>query len=210
MSNHTPFPSAREGEDLHRRLSAGDPVAPSDLCAAYLEPLFAALSRAYPRVDEQVVATAVEDAIIALIKNPNVFNPSRSSLDRFLFMAASGDLRNLLRRESRHHQKREQIPVEDVEDRGNTSRNDPSVLLEQDGDRRELLDRIETASEGWTEVEKKVLAAMREGHSRTGVFAELLGIAHLPVDVQQREVKRVKERIVIRLKRTMTETRSDE
>jgi hypothetical protein len=43
--------------------------------------------------------------------------------------------------------------------------------------------------------DRQILALRLEGERRTAVFAEILGVSHLPMEVQRREVKRAKDRI---------------
>jgi RNA polymerase sigma-70 factor (ECF subfamily) len=43
--------------------------------------------------------------------------------------------------------------------------------------------------------DRQILALRLQGERRTEAFAELLGISHLPIGVQRREVKRAKDRI---------------
>src|SRR2546428_659415 len=107
MSHHwRKPPSGREARDLHARLVANDPTAPSDLAVAYLDPITDWLVQRYPRVDPNECATAVGEAIMSLIKNPLSYKPERQSLEVYLRMSARGDLRNLLRSEWRHTKRR--------------------------------------------------------------------------------------------------------
>src|SRR5438105_3209093 len=95
---HSCFPSLDEGLSLHHRLCEHDPVAPADICAAYLEPLVHWLGLRYPRVHPDVRQTAVHDALIGYLKNPAGYAPSKGSLEVFLRLAAKRDLLNLFQR----------------------------------------------------------------------------------------------------------------
>jgi DNA-directed RNA polymerase specialized sigma24 family protein len=98
-----------DGPELHRRLCEGDPVAPSDLARAYFTPLIAWLGRTNPRVAPEYCADAAGQAIMDLIRKPSSYNPGRQELAAYLRMAATGDLRNLLRREGRHRRRRRDL-----------------------------------------------------------------------------------------------------
>lgn len=43
--------------------------------------------------------------------------------------------------------------------------------------------------------DQQILALRLQGERRTEAFAEILGISHLPIEAQRREVKRIKDRI---------------
>jgi plasmid stabilization system protein ParE len=98
--------SRDEALALHQRLVEGDPVAPSDLAVAYLDRLADWLLAHNRPVAEDLCDTAAEDAILALIKNPGAYKPERQALEVYLRIAASADLKNLLRAEWRHSRRR--------------------------------------------------------------------------------------------------------
>jgi hypothetical protein len=43
--------------------------------------------------------------------------------------------------------------------------------------------------------DRQILALRLQGERRTAAFAEILGVSHLSIEVQRREVKRAKDRI---------------
>ena len=49
--------------------------------------------------------------------------------------------------------------------------------------------------------DQQLLALRLQGVRRTEAFAEILGITHLPIETQRREVKRAKDRIDKMLRR---------
>jgi len=54
---------------------------------------------------------------------------------------------------------------------------------------------------GLSDGEARVLDLMLDGERRTPAFAAALGISHLPVREQRQEVKKVKDKLKMRLKR---------
>ena len=96
-----PLPSSDQALLLHRRLVEAAPTASADLAAAYLDHLIDWLASHNRRIAPELCATAAGDAILALIKNPKSYDPSRQSLSAYLHLSAQGDLLNLLRREAR-------------------------------------------------------------------------------------------------------------
>lgn len=189
------WPDADTGAALHRRLAAGDPTAPADLAAAFLDPLVAYLRAGYSHVHDHLLYDAATDTLLSVMRNPAVYDPTRGELPAFLRMAAAGDLRNLLARDRRHQANREDRDcVELAADDGNSP---------AEGDEPPSFDdaRLAPVVAALSEAERQVLQLMRAGERRTAAFAAVLGIAGQPPDEQVREVKRVKDRIMVRLKR---------
>ena len=90
-----------DASGIHQRLIDEDPTAPADLVQVYLGALTNWLIARNPRSHPDDCATAAEDALLALIKAPNSFKAGRQTLDAFLRMSATGDLRNVLQKERR-------------------------------------------------------------------------------------------------------------
>ncbi len=199
------FPSPEEGLALHLRLLALDAVAWPDLCAAYVGPLTAWLKQSAPRyADPDQRQDAVHQAVMNYLKNPKAYDPRQSELGAYLRRAARADLLNVLQRERRHRRHRVAWKVvEPAGEGGNylAEKDDPSDPVE----RREETERwrvwLREQAAGFTEMEQRVLDLMLQGEHSYRLFADALGLGHLPVAEQNREVKRVKDRMVQRLKR---------
>jgi hypothetical protein len=206
MAAESSWPSADRAIELHARLSASDPVAPSDLAVAFLDVLAAWVTRTNPRVDLHLCDQAAEDAILSLIKNPRSYNPERGSLDAYLRMSATGDLRNLLDREKHHRSRLQSLgPVELPGDVRNQvwEEGDPAVIVELAEELKERAVARQPVMAGGvlTQEDTRVLTLMQQGERKTAEFALALGISDLPPDQQRREVKRAKDRLKQRLKR---------
>jgi hypothetical protein len=190
---------------LQRRLLAKDPVATAELANDFLGKLVQWLRGRNRNVDEHLCREAAEDAILALIDNPHSYQPAKQSLERYLRMSARGDLLNILQREKKHRDKR--VPwnvVELADEAGNyIGIEDPSPAVDADCDtetiRRTTI--VEREAKQLSESDQRVLELMRRGERRTSVFAVAMGISHLPVAEQKREVKRAKDRLKKRLQR---------
>jgi hypothetical protein len=202
--------SNQEAAGIHLRLLANDPVAPADLACAFLEPLVNWLVRNNASVDPHICATAAENAILNLIKNPNSYDPDRSMLPAYLRMSAKGDLLNLLKQETRHRLRN--VALELVELSSGSGKliqkgSDPAEIIQAEEDLAELESRFaeplipESVLANASVHEAKVIELMRQGERKTSVFAETLGIGHLPSKQQKREVKRVKDRLKRRIER---------
>ncbi|MBX6771848.1 MAG: sigma-70 family RNA polymerase sigma factor [Chloroflexi bacterium] len=190
------------GLTIWKRLCQGDPVASSDFAEVYLPRLSRWLAQCYPHVPEDLRATAADDTIVALIKNPFQYRPELQTLEAYLHLSARGDLKNLLRHEQRHALR--SIPLEDVELSGDSGKylgdvtSDPSRQVEEGEMIEQVLPSVIAAL---TAEERVVLELMAQGERRTQVFAEALGIDGLSPADQRRRVKQLKDRLKKRLER---------
>jgi RNA polymerase sigma-70 factor, ECF subfamily len=197
------LPTPDEALLLHQKLSRGDLLASSDICLTFREFLMDWLWRRYPRIDEHFIGSAVNETLIDYLQHPDRYDPEKLELFSYLCMTARRDLSNLLRNEQRHHHGRESWNVvENVSADGNTlGGGDPAVPLEQAEEECRMNETLARLSVDWPEQERAVLDLMLRGERSTSVCADLLGIADRPFQEQQREVNKVKERIIKRLRR---------
>ena len=166
---------------LHRRLCDGDRTASEELAALILEPLLDAISRRFPRSDEQTIWDGAVDVLLDYCARPHQFDEGRGvPLDRFLSMASRHNVTNLLRGEPRRRA-REEI-----------AHHDRSAAVELDPTAGNILQQEETRTlrrqqEGMMKLlsnprDQQILALRLQGERRTEAFAEILGISHLPVE----------------------------
>ncbi len=197
------FPPAGDGLGLHVRLCELDATAPADVCRAYFDPLLHFLERAYPGVDPHARLSAVDDVLFKYFQRPQAYDPARGELATYLRLAAWRRLQTLLRREKRHV--RGKIPWSAVEDdpvgAHIPGEEEPSVALERAEEERAYHALLQSLTETFTAEERRVLDLILAGERRTAVFAEALGLSDSPPDEQERQVKRVKDRIKKRLER---------
>lgn len=203
------FPSQDAALALLRRLVENDPPAPSELATAYLEPLARWLARANPQTGTSECDTAAEDAILWLIKHPASYDPAGMTLEAYLRMAAKRDLQNVQRAEGRHASRRADWGAVEL------SRSVGKHVIDVDSDPARIVELQEMVEEivrkrprmpaaalaGLTPGEVQALGLVECGERRTELYAVALGISHLPPEQQQTEVKRVKDRLKVRLKR---------
>jgi RNA polymerase sigma-70 factor (ECF subfamily) len=192
---------------LHRRLVDCDLTAFNDLACLFLEHLIAWLvDNNSSRVPKEWCVEAAEDALIGMVKSPASFNPARDKrLAAYLRMSAQGDLRNILQREKRHYGK--EIPLESVELSPEAGKylivdDDPLQSLErQEESANATRTVIAPVRQGLSEAESRALDLIIQGERKTAVFAEALGIAHLPITSQRTQVKLVKDKLKKRIER---------
>jgi hypothetical protein len=220
---------------LHVRLLQDDPTAPGELAQLVLfgplagrflqglrrrvGPLFRSMGST---VRDDALHDAAVTACVSYMKRPAQYDPARApgGLLQYLIMAAHRDLLNA---RSRIQRQGEAEPLSLVELRAQR-RNTQLRLVQvagagQEGNPEETLDAQQRTAElraqlaaqealMATEAERMVLRLMAAGERDTPVFAQALGIGALPPEVQQREVKRVKDKIKKRLERAGLRSRS--
>jgi len=177
---------------LHHALLGGSRTASEEIATALMKPLTVELCRSFEALDQGLVSDGVTDAILEYVTNPRSFDDTRGvPLDRFLRKNAWRNIANIVRGEVRR-QRREQTAatmvslVELHPAVGNDLQDELARRIAQH--QREL-----TALPG--DIEKQIQRLRHSGERRTGEFAKVLGIAHLPAADQRREVKRAKDRI---------------
>ena len=187
------------------RLLAGDATAPADLAESYLEDLVGRLARAYPRVEEHVVITAAIDALLGVASHPERVELAKGALRSYLLMAARGDLLNALRASRRRREREQSIELVEVAAlerniQRDGSKSDPTsdaalAAVESSSVRRDV-DGV-----AQSDAEAAVLQMMLEGERRTVVYAAILNLKDLDPVAQRTEVKKVKDRLKLRLRR---------
>jgi len=179
---------------LHRRLCLGDRTASDETISLLLSPLVQNLAPKFPHIDDHTIRDGVIDALLEYCTRPNRFDEGRGiPLDRFLQHASWRNVVNALRAEARRKAREER--AEHAYTRSAVEL-DPAAgnLLQEEVARRqreqgELLRLLQNPKD------QQILALQLQGERRTEAFAEILGISHLPMEAQRREVKRAKDRI---------------
>ena len=221
-------PGREDLDALHVRMLARDPTAPAELAGLIVSgPLSGPFLRGLrlragtllrsmgSTVRDDALHDAAVTAYMSYAKHPEQYDPSkgRGGLLQFLVMSAHRDLLNARPGIKRHggveplslvelraERRNTQVTLVGVGDAGQEA--NPEEMLETRERAAELRAQLaaqETLME--TEAERKVLRYMAAGERDTILFADVLGIGGQPPDVQQREVKRVKDKIKKRLER---------
>jgi RNA polymerase sigma-70 factor (ECF subfamily) len=175
---------------------ADEPTAGGAFVALTLPQLVRQLTAWRPTADPHAVESVAADVLLWLVKNPARYDPARSPLPAFLLLVARRKLLTELASERRHQVGK--IPWDDVEfvlaDR-NEEVDDDSPSF----DHPELQAVIATLSE----TDRRLLDLMRDGERSSIAFAAVMKIADRPIEEQEREVKRAKDRIKARFKRAV-------
>lgn len=185
-------------------------MACADLAVAYLNPLIDWLARRSDRrIWRDLIEEAAGEAIVSLGKSSSIFDSTRSRaalpLFAFLKLAAYRDLQNLLQREKA--QRRGWIALKSVEDLERRRKyvpgeEDPSAGMER-RDEAMKADRevLALVRQGLDERELRVLELMLEGVRKNEPFAQALGIEYEPKETRAAQVKRVKDKLKMRINR---------
>jgi DNA-directed RNA polymerase specialized sigma24 family protein len=192
-----------EGLELHERVLSGDVTASADVFEKYLSPIIERLSkregyRHLTDTDPELIWDSVSDAIFAYLANPKSYNPEKSSLMSYLAMSANGDLLNALARRTRRRGREEPLDG-DVE----LSAVGGNGTIELPGE------HLDSESKLWSHIsalvpdplEQSVIRLMLDGERSREVYADALGVSHLPTAERNRKVDRVKDRLKKRLQR---------
>jgi DNA-directed RNA polymerase specialized sigma24 family protein len=180
---------------LVRRLP-DDAVASAEFLALLYPILLQEIQSTHPTDDPAQIVDVVGDLLFAFVKAPEQYDSTRLPIRAYLKMAADGDLRNARAKVARRRAR--EIPFERVAEQAS----DGNEESEDDGVLALLADpRVAAAIAGFDALERSVWDLMRSGDRSTATCATILGMHDRPLDEQEREVKRVKDRIKTRLRR---------
>jgi hypothetical protein len=191
------------GRIMHQRLIAGDPRAPAEIAEYFLPWLHQRMAQLHPGIrDPHLLATAAVDAVLSYLKNPGSYHIGELPLEKYLTMAATGDLRNALSRAS-NIAERERDLVKNLVELGLCVSEQQLSL--HDMDRHDLEERVRPfLRDGHDE---QVFSLMIDGIRDTEAYANVLGIAGRPIEERQHIVKSHKDRVLKRLQRAVKKGR---
>ncbi|MBB6050422.1 RNA polymerase sigma factor [Armatimonas rosea] len=195
-------------QELWEELRGGHPTAPDRFYVAVAPVLVTRLIRwgklQFPR---EIIEDAVTDVLLGLIQAPERFDPSKSSILGYLQMIVTRRLIDRLRRQERR-QTEKIIFLEDValaEPIANSLTEDPErVALHSGRDPAlEYSPELENLMEELLpDIRDRLLATeFLAGRLSVEIFVQVYALESLPLAEQQREMKRNRDRVMLRLKR---------
>lgn len=187
--------------ELHRRLLIGDRIASEEIVTLLLASLTQEVAAQFRHTDQHIIWDGIIDAMLDYCARPQQFDAERGiSLKRFLRLAARRNVMNTLRREQRRKAREEAVghawaasSVELDPAAGNLLQKEESAQRQRQ--QAALTNALQNPND------QQLLALRVQGVRHTEAFAEILGITHLPIETQRREVKRGKDRIDKMLRR---------
>lgn len=183
--------TAEELALVNRLQSVPDDVtASATLFEKYYLLLIKVLKRGFKHVDDDQIYEIAFAALDKFVKNPQLFNPERSTLEYYLKMDAWGDLKNSYKHQSRQNNLMNSVEdwdsqwnmIEDAKDNQEEEEVLQMVYAKLEKIFPESLD---------CELAKMMLSGVRE----TSRYAVLLSVDHVDFKEQQAIVKRHKDRI---------------
>jgi DNA-directed RNA polymerase specialized sigma24 family protein len=180
---------------LHGALLTGDETARDRLASILLARVSRILIHRMPSIDRSVINDAVEDAVIHYLDHPHSFVPTRSSLETFITFAAWRNVKDLLRASGRRRRAEERAAAENqagVKSTSNDRRSRPSWLL----------------GVAANDSERRFLSAWLFENASVRELASVLGKEGAPTSEQKVAVRRVKEKLRLRLRRLGTHVAS--
>jgi RNA polymerase sigma-70 factor, ECF subfamily len=190
---------------LHQRLLDGDRTVATELVPLLLPHLQQRLARLRASVDDpDEVTSQIGLAIAHYLNDPERFDPSRGDLVTYLSVVARGDVLNELdaRRRRRVHEVPSSRLVElDPPDRNPTVEETALDAVDPVDIAPETAVSALQALSDLGEEDRKMLELMADRVRATSAYAAVLGISHLPDELQRTAVKRHKDRLQKRLER---------
>jgi DNA-directed RNA polymerase specialized sigma24 family protein len=147
-----------------------------------------------PSIDPEVINDSVEDAVVRYLRQPHLFDGSRSRLDTFISMIATHNALNILDAQGRRRQAEGRAAAE-------ATATAPETVLPQRGWDKGKVPAIRSFMRGLEPRERQFLAARLAGERRTSELARTLGLSHLSVTDQRQAVKRENDKLRVRLRR---------
>ena len=187
--------------ELHRRLLTGDRTASEEVVRLLHASLTQEVSAQFRHTDQHIIWDGVIDAMLDYCARPQQFDAERGvSAQAFLRLAARRNVVNMLRENNggRSAKRRQDMPG--LHPVSNLILQVGNLLQKEESTQRQ---RQQTALTHALQNpnDQQLLALRLQGVRRTEAFAEILGITHLPIETQRREVKRAKDRIDKMLRR---------
>ncbi len=192
--------ASKEEIDLHKDIMTGDGLALSMLYDIYGEKIISSLKSWYPKIaakDDTYILEAVNEAFWGYFKNPSTYDINKSTLQRFLEIAADRDLKNILKKEKKFEKKQDLPESVELEERlwNSITENDSQTdapLIEA-----ELSEDVNKLLSDYFRNEQDISLArlVLNGERRMEIFSEILNLKRKTIDEQRSEVKRHKDRI---------------
>jgi DNA-directed RNA polymerase specialized sigma24 family protein len=184
---------------IHQQLLNGSRTASLDLFKEALGPVTGRVLRSTPGMTKEEAQDHAIAAIIAHIDKPGVFDPTKSSLWTYLCLIATRDAADAVRQRHNRAELMEKHQYE-IELWGVQPNNDyDNVEWKKDA---EKIMRLHGGYIVQNDREKRVLDLMLEGERDVAAYVKALGLTEADAAA---EVKRVKDRISLRMKKVRDE-----
>jgi DNA-directed RNA polymerase specialized sigma24 family protein len=192
------------GDVLHSRMVAGDKLVSAEVSEIFFPVLCKAVERRFHNLpDPHLVTVAAEDAFLAYLQQPGKFDPQKSSLIAYLYLAARRNVIDKLRASTKIFVELDSTKTEHTLDE---DANNPELkLIEEEAAQfaptspamRRMFAVVTDP------VDRKLIRLMMDGARDTKDYAEVMEIQDLSFDEQKAKVKLHKDRIKTALRRNL-------
>jgi RNA polymerase sigma-70 factor (ECF subfamily) len=191
--------------DLHRRLIDGDPTVPGQLAERLVPHLLRRLEGlARSTGDPHMVTSQIGLVVARYLREPERYAPERAGLVPYLAMEVRGDVLNELKTRTRRRSR--ETPIDEhvelrLVDRDSSVEEAALDTVDPVGVAPDTARAMLQAVADFDAVDRQVPQMIADGVRSTSAYAAVLGLSHLPVDVQRTTVRRHKDRILKRVER---------
>ncbi len=186
---------------FHQRILARtDPIAFAELADTLYSSLVQVVcKRAGIQADQVLVEEAVGQALLDYHDHPGNYDPERISLHSYLVMAAYRDFQNAVAKEQRV--KAHQVSLFDLALQGYDIADEQGTV-----DSHLQVEELQVIIDGiFSDAgERRIVTLILNKVQALTPYAQVLGIAHLPLEDQRKQVQLVKSRLIRRLRRRMS------
>ena len=188
-------------KEILAKLLARDETALAHLYEAYADILLRYLKIKFRTSDEQTLQACICDSLIAFSEHPYRYKAHHASLKTYLVMDIQGDILNKLDKEKRARKQNKIVALLPEHENNNE---EAEALSLSDGEAFYLKEQVKGFFKSVfndPSDEKLAWMIMVEKTRETSAYTKLLEIEHFPVEEQQIEVKKHKDRISVQLRR---------
>lgn len=192
------------GERYHARLIAGDKLVTAELAETFFPALCASAERKYHYLaDLHLVTIAAEEAFLAYLNHPEKFDPEKSSLIGYLFMATRFNVIDKLRASKKIFVGLDPSTLEHMVE-GEIADPESKLIGEEEAEFAPSSPAMRRMFSVVTDpIDREVIKLMMEGERKTEAYAQVMNILHLPVAEQRIKVNQAKDRLKQALRRNL-------
>ncbi len=200
-------------QEQHQRLIDGDPLASSDIASAIYPAFIGIFSKKYSGIEQELIANAVADAVIAYLKHPQDYPADKGiKLFNYLYTRIKGLTLNYYQKEKTR--KSRELSHNDIFSEPQESLSEEVVFQSEEAnvelfdsnieysEEKVLLPQTDRLSEIFdNSTDQRMAHLIIVGVRATAQFSSMLGIELRSLSEQKAIVKRHKDRIKKRLER---------
>lgn len=198
-------PSRKWQEHQHDLVVQANATAFAELCEIALPHLAQFLHAQFPLYDDALHGMTAIDTLLAYHAQPQKYDPGKLSLFAYLRMAARRDFLNVINKRQRHDRR-----LINIDDPGtqylmpNLESLEELFLVDEwlyqytDLTQEEFISVLNATLD---DLDQEIFSLMLDGVRETEAYARVLDIKQESKQMQQKEVKRAKDRVIKKLQR---------